>query len=478
MRVLFFKDKTLYTHCGWIPCITGHLDFGLMAPNISGSFSSKKEKDSKVTNVNFGYIDQQNHHARRIMMQSFADWLDNPAEGRDGSFRIFLLAEATENKDLDLRALNGKLFIYPKCYEERYNKKNGTSNYDWDWFKYIHDASKALSIYKSECIKSKYENYSPQWSEFRNTLNGLYNDLFESLNNNKYIPEHFYEVAFSISPRGFIRLKLESSTNFSKETYYTIVRQSFYYIKYSLHQHKHHHTEEDALTTIIPMDHGAIRHEQGLKMIGQLKRELVTIKRTYAEGGSAVYDDEQGIIAYIGSLITSLRHEEIISNAIFEREKEYISSISDSFKAQSTRRNKNDSEELKIRSEYRFHITLFVSSMALTVSLLSLFGNYILKYYVSFGKLEESQKFFLTWDLKKLSIIIIACGTAISLAYYRAIERNITRRILSKSFKWVKHSVEMNTWEYIKKELATRFLETIVAFKVIEFILLIYQYTN
>ncbi len=52
-----------YTHIGWIPCINGHLDYGLMSPGISGSFTNKKLQDPKTTKINYGFLKQYDHHA-------------------------------------------------------------------------------------------------------------------------------------------------------------------------------------------------------------------------------------------------------------------------------------------------------------------------------------------------------------------------------------------------------------------------------
>lgn len=91
-----------YQYLGWIPCISGHLDFGLMKPGISGGFTNKDIKDNKTNHINFGYLAQKDHHARRVMLQSKVDWQYRLSDKEyDGSFRVFVIAEASESACMD-----------------------------------------------------------------------------------------------------------------------------------------------------------------------------------------------------------------------------------------------------------------------------------------------------------------------------------------------------------------------------------------
>ncbi len=100
-----------YSHFGWVPCINGHLDFGLIKPGITGGLTNEFE-DQKTSLVNYSTNAYLDSHARKIMMQSKVDWKDTGGDDYNGQFRVFTVAETEYSDCLDGRELVGKIIIY------------------------------------------------------------------------------------------------------------------------------------------------------------------------------------------------------------------------------------------------------------------------------------------------------------------------------------------------------------------------------
>lgn len=346
-----------YTHIGWTPCISGHLNFGLMTPGIFGGFTNNTIDDERRTTINYGYKCQDNHHARRIVLQSKINWQDTPNPNMDGNFRVILIAEANEENNLDARNLEGSLYIYPLKNEPK--KIDGKINLPW--FDIIHSSNRTLYDFRKKILNA---DKSEEWYKIKDELNTQFDDLKICLedNSSRGTEDHFYKVDFHVNPRGMTQLKLDNVQNSTNE--YVILRQAFYYIKYALHSHKHHHTEEDSLTTIV-QNEPVKRNDVGLRLIGQLKRELTSIKRTYSNGGNKVFCDEQGIIAYMSSFYTSLHQDNYLSTEQYERENVYLKSIKDSFVVQIEKQSKKGEKEKEIKNTYRTYLALFLTIFSL-----------------------------------------------------------------------------------------------------------------
>lgn len=414
----------MYSHIGWIPCINGHLDFGLMVPGIQGSFTTNELSDLKTSKINFGFLKQQNHHARRIVLQSKVDWRDTKNENHDGHFRVILLAEAVESEDLDNRILKGEIFIYPLSLEPQLTP---SGKIELPWFDNIHAMSKALEEYKNN-------SSDLPWEDIRSSLNELYNNTLATLSDNgrTYVRSNFFHVSFTVDPHGFTKLCfIENKSNeFSQHQKYVLLRQAFYYIKYSLHSHKHHYAKEDSLTTIIPIEApgSAPSKIEALKMLGQLKRELTNIKRTYSNGGNKVYGEEQGIIAYMSSLCASLRSKDYLDEDSFKRELLYLSSLSKSFSVQVEKREKKEKCIEDIKSVYRVYV-------AWGLSLISIIW---LTSFRGFFEYPNNLKITVKFSILEHAVILITILICAYFTYRYRVNRKIRNTIDEKGFiSWV-----------------------------------------
>jgi len=127
-----------YQYCGWVPCLSGELDFSLMSVGLAGNeFTDTSAKstslfkrlrarfspgiDNNTHSVN--YLGQTSGGAavRRIVLQSWYNWQDQ--QPGDGQFRIVVTAQVQpEGSTRQNRALTGHIAIFPR---EWTRKKNG-----------------------------------------------------------------------------------------------------------------------------------------------------------------------------------------------------------------------------------------------------------------------------------------------------------------------------------------------------------------
>lgn len=340
------------THAGWIPCINGHLDFGLMKPGIAGGFTNTEVSDSKTTRINYAYRGFSDSHTRKIMMQSKVDWKDNTNSTNKGLFRIFVLGKVNFSDNLDERKLQGKVYVYPPDSEpqEESDRKKLTR------FELIHSAKKETQIEK---------------------LNQIYLKLESNLDSSQ--DNHI--ISYTINPDGIVYLNFinKSTSPSDKHEQYLIKRQVYFYLKYSLHEHKHHDNQMDALMTIVPMAKDKIQVHEGLKLLGQLKRELTSIKRTYSRCEKNDGSEPQGIISYMSSLNMVLKNNITSFNKCYNREKVYIEALRTSFEVQSKKSSKYQAIKSDINSIYRTRI-------GIALALISVFLLIIVKPFLQINE--------------------------------------------------------------------------------------------
>lgn len=125
-----------FNFCGWIPCVSGHLDFRLMSVGLSGNyvpdiseglieyFSSRisgylsderqNHQDKSKHSINYSKNSpNDNRHGRRVVLQSWVNWRDRKVNGY-GEFRAIVVAEASESDNLDEREMQGYICIFPR----------------------------------------------------------------------------------------------------------------------------------------------------------------------------------------------------------------------------------------------------------------------------------------------------------------------------------------------------------------------------
>ncbi len=337
--LLFIEEAS---HLGWVPCVSGHLDFGLTAVGLSGGFLSNK-KDVKHETINFASQGKSQGHARRIALQSWVDWKD--VLPGDGEFRVVVAAESKSSQNLDDRYLKGHVCLYPRCYKKEHPEVNSLLMNPFGELAEIRKKYNNLSPLEKSSQWSKTQNdYSNEWDKLNKILTSA--DVSDNTAN------EFYFVEFYINHAGLVYLKYKNTyfdeiKSLDSDDIYVLIRQAFYYLKYAIHKHKHHTEEADALTTIVSYEHTK-KHESGIKLVGQLKRELTRIKRTQKENHRRHDDSEAlGILGYMKSLLRTCLESGLLNKPLFEREFDWTRGMQDSFSAQheriQTKHNRIDS---------------------------------------------------------------------------------------------------------------------------------------
>jgi uncharacterized membrane protein YidH (DUF202 family) len=333
-----------YPYIGWIPCINGHLDFGLMRVGIQGGFTNSNSKDINAINANFSCVQNSDSHARRIVLQSKVDWRDSDKFEKDsGEFRVIVTAEVNESNSMDDRFLSGNLLIYPLSAEPKDVSARHKMN--------IH--SLCHSIKSNEA--KRHENF--------NHLNNITSGK-EPVDNLK----HFScSIGFKVEPNGITTLRYNpNNPALGKDSKYLIARQTFYYLKYAIHTHKHHTAKQDSLTTITPIydDTEEGKTDAGLRLVCQLKRELTFIQRIQnTDGREHPTNNAAGIISYTQSLIQSLKQSLIINPAIADREQERFKHIRASFAAQNCKMDNQLSNSELIKSKAKVWLGFILASL-------------------------------------------------------------------------------------------------------------------
>lgn len=345
-----------WEYMGWVPCLNGHLDFGLMKVGISGPFSVGKSQDREYISVNQSTKKERDSHERKIFLQSKVDWRDSEAfNPEDGLFRVLVSAEVIPSLSMDKRALRGHIAIYPIGAEP--------SSYSERMEMNIHRLSHELRNIATERDRinlrlGQHENN--RFDDLTSEMNTHVSELEKIVSGQTVIDKldtsyFFASFEFRIEANGIVWIK-SVKDNIRTDIRYIIARQAYYFLKYALHIHKHHQTKQDALTTIVAL--GAeenAKSEAGLRLVCQLKRELTSLNRIKSNRSHRYKDqfflnDTCGIIAYGKALIRSLRNNEIFSEDIADRELERFDDL------------KSSSDALNFKMDKMHGITELVSA--------------------------------------------------------------------------------------------------------------------
>ncbi len=417
---------------GWIPCVSGHLDFGLINVGLQGGFTNSKKKDPKNFCCHYSKTGFRDSHEQRVVIQSWVDWKDRVDS--DGDYRVCVVTEANHSDDLDKRELTGCAIVYRKKYETLTGEHRSS----------LLDAMHDLNNYFVESRNSSTES----WNVSQEKLNGLWDVVVSKtptpetsspstllFGDCREAKPDIYRVDFKIQADGITlssftnlrgqSIEVDGNTNIlNDEDRFIVCRHVFYYLKYSLHVHKHHEHQADALTSIVPFEKNA-----GLKLIGQIKRELSAIKRTQLHHQRLHHSSEAiGILGYINSLLIALKDKEMISESQFDKESGRCNNMEKSFKGQSARIDDCFKKRSHIASSTKQVTMMMLSYISLClIAFINLFKknedvNPDSSKVLSF--LAESQSSFIYLPFVMLtSILICHCTTRY---FYRLREEKIS----------------------------------------------------
>jgi len=242
------EHDSAYEFIGWVPCISGSLNFRLTACDVIGSGYS---------NINHVELDTQGQQKERfIVIASKVDWEDFKTTS-EGQWNVVMMASGSvESNHIDER-----VYLIPA--------QNSI------WQDQIATLLKniGLKVHQKEDIK------------------GLFTELEISLSNGVNI----FASKFRLNEAGFIYLSSDQEVkDGDTATRYLICRQSFYFVKYTFHKHKHHEPTE-SLTTIHQLS--TKPDIVGKALICDIKKCIVTLKRDSAPADFKVFFASKGILS-------------------------------------------------------------------------------------------------------------------------------------------------------------------------------------
>jgi len=300
---------------GWIPCLTGRLQFSYICPELALYDSFYISATSECFTE------------KHILVSSVYDWQDSDTQGDTGLFRVIV----TGRLDIQNNSLYGQLFLL--------NSGRSPKN-DEDYPLWAEDQKVDSQI--AQDLSALQRDYNSLWrpetpdQESQELQNRVKENLISFSSEDdaetspkKTIPsiykriegqkfQYSYATNFKVSSDGItqINLSLSAIPSPSKETEYALSRISFYYLKYMLHHHAHHDDRADSITTIHVSPDG---QKVPPEVLNDLKRTLVDIKRSKSQRPKG-----PGISAYTDSLLTSLQKRGELSDDEYERERIYV----------------------------------------------------------------------------------------------------------------------------------------------------------
>ncbi|MEW8459911.1 MAG: hypothetical protein AB2653_06380 [Candidatus Thiodiazotropha endolucinida] len=274
---------------------------------------------------------------RYVVISSVVNWKDTESEN-DGTFVVVLTGYAKGMNS----CLRGRIHLFP------YEKTN--NNEDW-----IDIQDKLYDI--DRCGKS----------EGKDNLAQKFTSIEDSLL--KFDDDEFFVVSYSLNQTGIVLLKYIVTKSHENEYLHmlTATRKCYYYLKYSLHIHKHHNSIDDSITTVhkVPYDINNI----GLLLLNDLKRSLIYLNRKFDNHGNVYLYKCQGIASYALSLAESCKKVDLISDDNYKAEVNYFNNIKNSLEFSAKSEEKQTSNKV-VASNIARSTILFLFSVITPVLIL------------------------------------------------------------------------------------------------------------
>lgn len=319
-------NTQVFDYIGWVPCLTGKLFF-----EYSVCDAISPEGYLNLNNIDKDPDEPFGDPLRYLLIASSVDWFDHALDGcdeKDGQWKVVVLSVGKHNANY----LEGSIFLIPsekQC-----------------WSKDIQPKIKEIAglIHEREHINTQYLNLLQRMEE-------LFNQ------------QELYSTKFYLNENGLVELGLSGSgaLKYDSKTEELLCRQSYYYLKFAFHQHKHHDRSE-SLTTI----HKKVgrKNQQGNLLINDMKKALVALKRNCSPSDYKALYSAQGVLAYCKSLITTCKKESLLTKESYEYEINYISNFSASLEIMANRVDNELVARAKFNSNFRSVIMLIFAILA------------------------------------------------------------------------------------------------------------------
>jgi hypothetical protein len=311
------EETNNFKYIGWVPCVSGQLCYSFIKC-LLGKEHKKFTYNHKIR------PDIRSCSKHLIALKSSIDWKDRPDKEADGDWEVYLVAKSVVGKKLI-----GNIFIYP------------TEDQD-----------------ELSTVKSTYgllTNTTDSHEELHTKLESELIDHDKS--------DEFYQINFEMTESGITTLKVVTNDeSLSDQDEYVLCRQAFYFLKYSLHTHKHHSDTLDSLTTVHPI--GGDKTVLGEKLIFDLKQSLVDINRRPKYLKREIKYNFTGIISYMKSLLEACKKEGIISDENYEHEINLIKNTTQSYQSGNDQQNSTSKIRFDARGESRQFLLLVFAILA------------------------------------------------------------------------------------------------------------------
>ena len=329
-------DFRSYPFVGWVPCLSGHLFFDLSQCGLSDG--------DAIASVNHEEAAAEGRFQRSLVVASKVDWKDRPetpAQPKprlEGKFNVLLVARHLSGDD----HLVGTIQLVPAdlaCKE------------GWcDVFKQTTAIQHAAD--KGDEVAAQLDQLDQQIDEFKT--------------------DRVWSIRFHLNTRGFVWLRLDlhgeqQPSNISAEV---LSRQAYYYIKYSFHIHQHHHDSVDSLTTVhstTPLSRSEPKiasDDLGKRMIIELKRSLVDLKRNAEDTDYRSLVQTSGVVAYAKSLVIACHAEGMLSETVRMQEMHYLDNLDASVQNKVRAINESHNLAQEYASRFRSVVLLLLALIA------------------------------------------------------------------------------------------------------------------
>lgn len=315
-----------FTHIGWVPTIAGRLFFKRL--DCSLAYKKKKLCISHIHKSDEGV------RTKTALVHAKVDWQDFKVKGNNkkhlGLFQVSLFTSYKPSQP----EIEGVVYI--------------ASHDAWkSTYKDIYSKIKEIEIEK--------EKETP--SDLKTKI-----DELQALHHINRHPK-LYEVRFLLDRYGFVKLAYCSRDEEYKDIHkLTVLRQAYYFIKYSWHKHKHHDNTAECLTTIHPLKE--TRSETGHLLLNDLKDSMVRLKQDYRPYRKQTMIHAQGIASYAKSLAQSLHSCKYFTNEELEQEKVFLNNMSESINVLDSKSEREKSHTVSISNSYKSLILFILAFVA------------------------------------------------------------------------------------------------------------------
>lgn len=395
-------DNKVFDFIGWVPCVGGRLFFEFTCCGLGAKIAAE------INHID--PADTSGLFKRYIVISSEVDWKDSENGETSGKYTAVLCGE----KSSDEINLTGIVALIPE--------KASSST--------LPDIQKKL--YEMNKVVSR-----------QGEIGELYSQLVSTLEDKQSTPA--YIVSFVVESLGFTKLKYQASEGSIDEDpihKFTLTRQAYYYIKYSFHKHRHHHDKAESLTTIHNLD--TDKHRLGIKMLNDLRKSLVQIKRDSEDFDCDNLFRAGGIAAYAKTLAESCYRNGYLTEEEYKSELSYFSNIGSSVQIMSDASTRELTKSLTVSSNARA-IVIFIFSLVAPVIII--FREQIL------NRIGDSSDLIYVKIISEILSSDVKAGIVVFLLvafYFIYIAINVKFGRVFLAFKWYRHFLHTIVFDHWK----------------------------